>query len=385
MEEQKEEIKQKSDGNVSIGEYLPRRDDQRLAIFLHDFPDPDAMASGMALSAIAEKHGYETMIYYGGEVTYTKNKAMIQILSINMVKINDLKEDKELMATHQKFIDGALIAIVDTACWMDGNAKGPNLIFGKDEEDILPHIIIDHHGQNPIGNDFIVNKQYGSCSTIMLELLQQEEIKIDKVLATALYYGLMSDTDDMNRLEIIKDEDYKAQEYLKSLIDFQYYLRIINCKKPKMTMRLEGLAKSIYLKESGNCTVSGIGIIKSGRSDAVSEIADNIISTYQEVENVIVIAITDEGIGKEKMIRASLRNSGDVLDSDNFMKKIFGKKYAGGRKGAAAANRPLDEVMSAMIDHAVQADNSEEAQKNIFTQIFESYADKILNEIQIST
>lgn len=362
------------------------KDTKKIGIFLHDSPDPDAMASGLALAAIAEKYGIESNIYYGGEITYTKNKAMIQILGINMVKIEDLKEDKEILASHREFLEGAIIAVVDTCSWRTGNCRGPGVIFGRDEDQsIVPNIVIDHHGQSPVGNDLIINKQFGSCSTIMVNLLKEEEIVPDKVLATALYYGLMSDTDDMNRVEIVKEQDEKSQDYLKSLIDFQYYLRIVNCKKPKITMRLEGLAKNVYLRESGNCTVSGIGFIKPGHAGAVSEIADNILSTYQEVENVVVIAVTDEGIGKEKRIRASLRNSGDILDSDDFMKKVFGKKFAGGRKGAAAANKPMDDVMSDIIDMAMRSDSPESELTKIFSQIFNTYAEKIINEIQVST
>ena len=150
-------------------------------------------------------------------------------------------------------------------------------------------------------------------------------------------------------------------------------------------MRLEGLAKNAYLKESGNCTVSGIGFIKTGHAGVVSEIADNILSTYQEVENVVVIGVTDDGIGKEKRIVASLRNSGDVLDSGDFIKKVFGKKFAGGRKGAAAASKPVDDVLSAIIDMAVTADNPDLVLSGIFKKIFEVYAEKVLNVIIVST
>lgn len=371
-----------------LTKYLQERavNTKNMGIFLHDSPDPDAMATGMGMALIGEKYGFKTNIYYGGEVTYTKNKAMIQILGINMVKIEDLKEDKEIMSAHRNFLDNSVIVVVDTCSWRTGNCRGPAYIFGRDEDQgVIPNIIIDHHGQSPVGNDIIINRQYGSCSTIMVELLRDEDIQPDKVVATALYYGLMSDTDDMNRLEIIKEQDYEAQDYLKALIDFQFYLRIVNCKKPKVTMKLEGLAKHVYLRESGNCTVSGLGFIKTGHAGAVSEIADNILSTYQEVENVVVIAITDEGLGKEKRIRASLRNSGDILDSDDFMKKIFGKKCAGGRKGAAAANKVIDDILAEMIDMASKSENVERALETIFRQIFDSYADKIINEIQVST
>ena len=377
------EATEQNEGKLSS--FLKEKEVKKMGIFLHDSPDPDAMACGLALGAIADKYGIKFNIYYGGEVTYTKNKAMIQILSINMIKIEDLKEDRELMVSHREFFEGAVIAVVDTCSWRTGNCRGPGFIFGRDEDqNIIPNIVIDHHGQSPIGNDIIINRNYGSCSTIMIELLQQEEIVPDKVLATALYYGLMSDTDDMNRLEITKEQDYKAQEILKCLIDFQYYLRIVNCKKPKISMKLEGLAKNVYLRESGNCTVSGIGFIKTGHAGAVSEIADNILSTYQEVENVIVIGITDEGFGKEKRIRASLRNSGDVLDSDDFMKKIFGKKCAGGRKGVAAANKPVDDVMSEIIDMSTQADDPEKELGKVFRQIFDAYTEKIINKIDVS-
>ena len=54
-----------------------------LLILTHDYPDPDALASGFALYHIA-KHSFSinARLAYGGIIGRTENKEMVRILSI---------------------------------------------------------------------------------------------------------------------------------------------------------------------------------------------------------------------------------------------------------------------------------------------------------------
>ena len=53
-------------------------------------------------------------------------------------------------------------------------------------------------------------------------------MKIDSNLATSLYFGLMKDTDELSQRELLTEVDLEIVEYLKSRIDLDLYLRILN-------------------------------------------------------------------------------------------------------------------------------------------------------------
>src|SRR3989338_1474113 len=52
---------------TGLAKEIKGSDTRQLAIFLQDNPDPDAIASGLALKRIAEKCEVERKIYYGGK------------------------------------------------------------------------------------------------------------------------------------------------------------------------------------------------------------------------------------------------------------------------------------------------------------------------------
>jgi len=356
-----------------------------IAIFPHDNPDPDAMASGLAMKTIGEALGFVCNVYYGGDIVRTTNKAMKGVLGLPLIPVSDLKEDKEALEKHTNFVRRSVIAVVDTAYFGEQNCLSPKVFFPKEEfENKNPDIVIDHHGASIVDIDFVCNKSYGSCSTIMTKLMTDCEIIPDKINATALYYGLMSDTDDMTRLDSIRETDEKVAAYLKDKIDFNYYLKIVTCKRPRTLLDLEGLAKYRFIRQEGDCIVSGVGIIPPGHNGLISEIADNILHTYEQVERTVVIGIVDTG--SSKYLSASLRNSGEVLDSGTFMKEVFGKKCAGGRKGKAAAYKEMDEVWTRSIDHAVQKDakSGDKNKHEVFDIIFQSFSEEIFQKLKNS-
>jgi len=66
------------------------KDKKNVSIFCHNSPDPDAMASALAVQVIAVRAKMKANIYYDGEINHSQNRAMINVLDINMTKISDL-------------------------------------------------------------------------------------------------------------------------------------------------------------------------------------------------------------------------------------------------------------------------------------------------------
>ena len=68
-------------------------------------------------------------------------------------------------------------------------------------KDIPFDIVIDHHPcAGDITADFVdVREQYGATSTMMTEYLRGAKITPSQKLATALFYGIKTDTDNFVR------------------------------------------------------------------------------------------------------------------------------------------------------------------------------------------
>ncbi len=177
---------------------------ERLAVFIHDDPDPDAMASAMALEKICEKAGTDSTTFHGGTVGHPENEAFIANTGFEMERV-DSNEVKGLLSDHDK------VVFVDFA-----QASVNNIV----PEDIKPDIILDHHYTNKDiyeGRFVQVRSDVGATSTLMTRHLQDLDMEIDPLLASALLYGIKVDTHDYTKN--VYPADYKAITYLGALAD----------------------------------------------------------------------------------------------------------------------------------------------------------------------
>ena len=99
---------------------------QTLLAQTHDFPDPDTIASALALGwLLGELRGLEATIGYGGIIGRAENKAMIKQLGIKMKRTSSKDFEKY-----------DLVALLDTQPEV-GNHCVPN--------SFTPDIVFDHH------------------------------------------------------------------------------------------------------------------------------------------------------------------------------------------------------------------------------------------------
>ncbi len=157
---------------------------RRLVIFLHDYPDPDAIASGWILSRIGAHFGVRTRLVYGGRLGRAENRYMVELLKIPLHRVNNHETD--IRKTD-------VLAIVDAQPGT-GNNSFPS-------EKFKPHIVIDHHPlQSRVKADFLaVSTRFGACTTLALRYFNDCNLKIDQGLATAVAYAIISETQDFLR------------------------------------------------------------------------------------------------------------------------------------------------------------------------------------------
>ncbi|MBW2059578.1 MAG: bifunctional oligoribonuclease/PAP phosphatase NrnA [Deltaproteobacteria bacterium] len=156
---------------------------KKVLIMTHNNPDPDAIAAGWALRYLLRgKLGVGSVFVYGGIITRAENRAMVRLLNIRM---NPLE-----MVNIYNF---SVVALVETQPGSGNNSLPPS---------IKPAIVIDHHSPRKASQDAgfaDIRPDYGSCSTILTEYLIEAGLPIRKKMATALFYGIKSDTQDLGR------------------------------------------------------------------------------------------------------------------------------------------------------------------------------------------
>jgi len=154
-------------------------------ILTHDNPDPDALAAGKALSFLFKQAwGISSRLLYSGLVARAENQAMLNNLTPEWEYSDKLPDLKEYSA----------VAQVDTQPGAGNNRL--NTIQSA-------HIVIDHH--HPIREmiDTVpyvdVRTDIGATVTMLYQYLDAVRLQPDPFLATAMFYGLKTDTRGLSR------------------------------------------------------------------------------------------------------------------------------------------------------------------------------------------
>ncbi|XRO75628.1 DHH family phosphoesterase [Methanocaldococcus sp. 28A] len=299
-----------------------------LLIITHINPDPDAIASAMALKTIAEKWGVDADIAYGGSIGYDENKAMVNLLGVNLLNVENINLNNY-----------CVIAVVDTSTLKQ---------LPLEIQDI--DIIIDHHNNADLTAKYMdIRPEVGATASILTQYLMELEIEPSRNLATALFYGIQSDTDYFKR-ETSK-LDFEAAAYLQSYIDPTLLNMIEN---PEISTEvMEVLAKAIMNRRvvKGNIALSYVGEIRN--RDALPKAADFLLK-MEGISTTFVFGIVGDEIHISARTKDLRLNLGEILN------KAFG---GGGHQTAAAAKIPLGifkavsdkEALRKLVEEAIRA------------------------------
>jgi nanoRNase/pAp phosphatase (c-di-AMP/oligoRNAs hydrolase) len=156
---------------------------ERIVLLPHANPDPDALASALALAALVRHAlGRPSVIASSGLIGRSENRAMVRVLDIPLEPLERATAD-----------GWGNVVLLDTQPGRRNNALPP---------DVIPRAVIDHHpdwGSNA-GVPFLdLRESYGATSTIVTEYLFEQHAPIDTRLATALFYGIASETRHFSR------------------------------------------------------------------------------------------------------------------------------------------------------------------------------------------
>ena len=168
--------------------------DQQMAIQTHRSPDPDSIASAIALKAIAEARGADADILYDGEIGHQENRAFVNLFGIDLVSLSEVGLDSY-----------DTLALVDHA-----KASAPAVDESVD-------IFIDHfEPETEYDTTFTdVRPNVSSTSTILTKYIQELDLKVDQEVATALLYGIRAETLDV-LAEAIRNRDVKGSHLVSN-------------------------------------------------------------------------------------------------------------------------------------------------------------------------
>jgi nanoRNase/pAp phosphatase (c-di-AMP/oligoRNAs hydrolase) len=283
-------------------------DADRILIMLHNDPDPDAMASGLALRNVLRRTKTTAIIGALQGVTRPENLRMLNLLDIHVEPMTPetIREfDRVCMVDVQPHYFGGLIDRVD--------------------------LVIDHHpeqtGYTAVFKD--VRADYGSTCTILTEHLRAVDVNISERTATAMLYAIKSDTLFFNRQT--NRVDIEAFSYLYPLADAAMIRKMegaeITSERLDYVMRAhEGgrLVEQVFCAYLGTLP----------REDFIPYVAD----FFLQLENVKWTVIA--GTINESLV-VSVRNLGYSKNAGEFARRFFGDiGSAGGHRSMAKAVVP---------------------------------------------
>ena len=281
---------------------------ENIVIARHIGVDPDAMASSFALKnsillTFPDKHvrlagtGSNRFSYFG-----------------KFDKYEDVKEN-------------TLLIVTDT----------PDIkrIDGVDDINKFTDVIkIDHH---PFIEKFCdkaieyIDVNAGSASQIVLELINNTDLLMDKQIAEQIFWGIVSDT---NRF-MYNDCTSKTFQLVGNLID-KYELDIFRLygslyARPLSEVRLEGfIAMNLKVTENNVAYIKiSNEILEEYKTDAASP--GNMIGNFNYINEVLVWIFITEDV-KNNNYRISIRSRGPIINTVAEKYNGGGHKYASGAK-----------------------------------------------------
>src|SRR5262245_48442809 len=284
-------------------------DADRVLIMLHNDPDPDAMASGLALRNVLRRTKTTAIIGAIQGVTRPENLRMVNLLDIHVEAITPqtLKEyDRVAMVDVQPHYFGGLIDRVD--------------------------LVIDHHPEQPgytaVFKD--IRGDYGSTSTILTEHLRAVDVNISERTATAMLYAIKSDTLFFNRQT--NRVDLEAFSYLYPLADAAMIRKMEGAEIT--SERLDYVLKAYRggtLSEQVFCAFLG----PSSREDFIPYVADFFLQ-LEDVKWTVIAGVVNESLV------VSVRNLGYTKNAGEFVRRYFNDiGSAGGHRAMAKAVVPM--------------------------------------------
>lgn len=292
-------------------------------VLTHDNPDPDALASAVALAFLLEKRAsLSTTVAFGGIVGRAENRALIQELGVDFQRVESLDQAA-----------GTAIALVDTQPRAGNNSLPPGRIVSA---------VVDHHPPRPetVTATFSdIRTDFGASCSMLLEYLRAADLEPGRRLATGMFYAIQSETMDLGREA--SRADVEASTYLYPLSDPEAIASIRHARVPASYFRSLHEALDVARRYG---TVLTACLTRLEYPDMVAEIADLFM---QMVGIDWTIAI---GRYRDQLL-ISIRTYDTLAHAGSLIRGAIGERGSAGGHGMFAGGRvPVRGLSDAAIE-----------------------------------
>jgi nanoRNase/pAp phosphatase (c-di-AMP/oligoRNAs hydrolase) len=296
---------------------------QRIIAVSHVNPDPDALASMLGLQALfahcqPEK---EFVLTVDGMIARAENRVMVESIPIPLEPVQNVP-----------ITSSTAVVMVDT---QPGTGRRGN-------EDLRPQVVIDHHETGGVLTGVLfrdIRAHIGATSTMVTGYLLEQNVPIPPHLATALLYGIESESSGFPREAGPLDDG--ALVWLFPRADKDLLARIRNPKLPQTHFATfqHALANAFLYQD---VIVSWCGVVT--QPDIIAELADFFIR-FDQVNWAVTIGRFDNLLKLSVRVGHLGGHSGEVLRD-----VINGLGAAGGHDKRAGGAIPLIDVTPQNID-----------------------------------
>lgn len=242
-------------------------DFEEIVIQCHDNPDADALASGFALYTYLSRYHKKVSFIYGGKNIIRKSNLVLMI------------KELEIPVTYCESMEAPELLVTVDCRYGEGNVtKFPAKNIA----------VIDHHrvtGVLPRLNE--VRSNLGSCATLLWQLLKDEgfDVNANKKLATAMYYGLYTDTNELTEVSHPLDKDLRDEaDFIPSLIT---RFRNANLSLEELDIAGAALLRSDYNEDYR------FAVVKAGACDPnILGIISDLVLAVDSVDTCLVFCVT---------------------------------------------------------------------------------------------
>jgi len=284
-----------------------------LLILTHNHPDSDSLASAWALKHLLETTAQVAgFIVFGGILAREENRSMNSLLKIRAIPVRP--------SHFRKYPDVALV---------DCQPGAGNNLFPAGAP---PLIVIDHHQKLPATEaQFLdIEPEAGATATILTEYLRTAGVEIPPHLATALYYGIVSETQHLGR-EVTR-RDVAAATFLFPLVKHQLISRIEHPRHGReFFQQLHHALEQAFTYKS----FVGARLHQINHPGFVAQFADLLLSLRRATWCLVSGRYRDT-------LYLSLRTTRNNTRAGRMLRKaVEGKGSAGGHEMIAGAQIPL--------------------------------------------
>lgn len=278
-------------------------------ILPHNDPDPDAIASAVALKfLLVELWDVTAEIRYNGIIGRAENQALVTYLG------------DELEPMQMQRVTAPVI-LVDT---QPGAGNNPL------PEGTTVAAVIDHHpllAQTARAAFADVRPGVGACATILTEYLLTADLTPPTTVATGLFYGIKSDTMALGRN--VAESDVEAYVYLQALTDPDALIEIEQAQVPpayfqSINTTLE--AARVY----DDVLIADVGVM--AYPDLVAELADWLLR-LQGVDWVVCMGVY------RNSLRLAVRTRHHEGGAGHMVQKIVAADGIAGGHGTMAGGQ----------------------------------------------